>query len=242
MAAAALGALATPAIYFGSRAMSEVACALPLAWGLALLAAPAPPAARCWRGPRCWAWRSRSGSRWRRWCWGGGLPGAPAAVADPGLASAALAGWALAYGAPRRGHLGTLPGARLGGWFHSVFVYYRFNVTEGRGAHWGTADWVYYPRTLFTSMPTVALALAAGLGGGAVAAAVAGAAGAGAVPGPAPGHPHKEYPLPLPGAAAGAPWWERPPGLPAGLQGRASALVALLGLGSTLQLGSLTMG
>jgi hypothetical protein len=224
--------------------MSEVACALPLVWGLSLLAAPAPTRRLVLVGASllglavllrlqvatvvlaALAWLAL-GRQWR----------------TLGTASAVLAGWAVLYGALDAATWGHLPSARFGGWFHSVLVYYRFNVTEGRGAHWGTADWLYYPRVLATSMPSVTVALVAGLGvalwrrqwlvplGLLLFLALHLAT------------PHKEYRflypvLPLWCALAGAGL----AALPGGLVARGAGVLAALGLASTFQLGSLTMG
>jgi phosphatidylinositol glycan class B len=58
---------------------------------------------------------------------------------------------------------GLLDKLTWGGWFHSAFVYLRFNLIEGRASIWGEAPWTYYPRTFFTSMPALAMASTLGV-------------------------------------------------------------------------------
>lgn len=166
-AAAALTSLAAVMIYFAPRGMSENACVAPLVWGLAL------------------ALEDDTAS-WKKSAWGGSLMGlavllrlqcAVVAVAvvlalllkrrwrATGMMLTVLSVWAVIYGALDAATWHHVPDAKFGGWFHSVFVYVRFNLIEGRGAHWGTSTWEYYFRYLFTSMPTVALVLGAGLFG-----------------------------------------------------------------------------
>ncbi|MGH7282536.1 MAG: hypothetical protein ACRELY_13500 [Polyangiaceae bacterium] len=38
-----------------------------------------------------------------------------------------------------------------GDWFHSFFVYWKFNVTEGKAAKWGVAEASYYATTVWTA-------------------------------------------------------------------------------------------
>jgi GPI mannosyltransferase 3 len=245
VASAAAYSLAAPVIYFSPRAMAENAAAAPVVWGLALLLEEERPA-------------------FRRILLGGSLLGLAvlfrlqvAAVAlglilflvlnrrwtilGPLLAT--LAVWALVYGGLDAFSWHRLPTARFGGWFHSVFVYVQFNIVEGRGAHWGTSAWTYYFRVLFTSMAPLAVTLGLGLFaclwrrswslpllvGFFLAIHLA--------------TPHKEYrflvpALPLAFAAIGAAMADFSDGMVA----RLSAVVAVLGLWSLVQLPSLTMG
>lgn len=48
-----------------------------------------------------------------------------------------------------------------GEWFHSFFVYWKFNVTEGKASKWGVADASYYATTVWTATgwPLVLIAL-----------------------------------------------------------------------------------
>lgn len=143
--AATVGAVAFSlmsfAIYFSPRAMSEVASALPVTWGLVLLFRPSPL---------------------RRYVIGGAsLLGlavllrihcglfavcALAALAlqrrtrDLGLAAVVLAGWAMVYG--------VLDLWAWGGFLHSALYYLRFNLIEGRAAEWGVAPTAFYTGTL----------------------------------------------------------------------------------------------
>lgn len=69
--------------------------------------------------------------------------------------------WALVYGLWDAAAWHALPSAKAGGFFHSVVVYYRFNIVENRGAGWGTAPWTYFFQYLYRAMPGVTLALGA---------------------------------------------------------------------------------
>lgn len=159
-AGASLWALAAPAIYFGFRAMSENASAVAIVWGLALvldrnasrkvlvagasllglavlfrlqvgLICAAALAVLIARAPRRGNW------------W---------------VVLAALVAWAVVYGATDAIAWHDAPGARAGGWFHSVVVYLRFNLS-GRAEHWSTsffaAGWTFFAKTLWSSMPAV---------------------------------------------------------------------------------------
>jgi phosphatidylinositol glycan class B len=177
---ASLGALAfalsAPAIYFAPRAMSETAAALPITLGLALLLArPVQPERRT-GGPESKAQDAGgSGSAPRAWSlasqeWtariGALLLGLSVFLRlQAGLfcvgvlvillvrkqhrraleTLAILTALAFAYG--------LLDRLTWGGWFQSAAVYLRFNVIENRSAGWGTADAMFYLRTLFSSMP-----------------------------------------------------------------------------------------
>lgn len=165
VAAAALWALAAPAIYFAPRAMSENACTVPLLWGLALLFEAKAPAAR-----RVLLATSLLGLAvlFRLQCavFAVGAVAVLAARRDwrtLGWALAGLGAWAVLYGAFDAAAWHDARGAKWGGWFHSAVVYVRFNVLEGRGAQWGTNPWWWYFRVVATSMPTVTLAMAAGV-------------------------------------------------------------------------------
>ncbi|MEO9232531.1 MAG: glycosyltransferase family 39 protein [Polyangiaceae bacterium] len=48
-----------------------------------------------------------------------------------------------------------------GNWFHSFFVYWKFNVVEGGGAKWGVADAMYYANTVWsaTGWPIILIGL-----------------------------------------------------------------------------------
>ena len=245
VASAAAYSLAAPVIYFAPRAMAENAAAAPLVWGLALLFEEASPTRR-------------------RLVWAGSLLGlavlfrlqVAAVVLGVVLVVAArrqwrtltpllatLFAWALLYGGLDALSWHTLPTARYGGWFHSVFVYVQFNLVEGRGAHWGTSAWTYYFRYLFTSMPLLAAALGLGL-------ATLLRRRAWALPlfvilflAVHLATPHKEYRflvpmLPLAFAAVGAAM----AGLAEGIVLRLGAVFAAAGVWSTLGLGALTMG
>lgn len=167
VAAAALWALAAPAIYFAPRAMSENACSAPLVWGLALLFEVKAPTAR-----RVLLAASLLGLAvlFRLQCavFALGVVGVLAARKEwrtLGLALGGLGAWAFLYGALDAATWHGAPGARWGGWFHSAVVYVRFNVLENRAAQWGTSPWWFYARYGSSSMPTVSVAMALGVAG-----------------------------------------------------------------------------
>lgn len=132
------------ALYFSPRAMSEVASALPVTWGLALLLG-APSRRRLVLGA------SLLGVAviLRIHC---GLFAAGAVVTlllhrrrrDAGLVFGVLCGWALVYG--------LLDLVAWGGFFHSALLYLRFNLLEGRAAEWGTAPPAFYTKYLVRSL------------------------------------------------------------------------------------------
>lgn len=245
VASAAAYSLAGPVIYFAPRAMSENAGAAPLVWGLALL------------------FEQREPSR-QRLLWAGSLLGL-AVLFRLQLAAiilgvllvlaferrwkvlgplfAVLGTWALVYGALDALTWHSRPNARFGGLFHSVFVYVQFNLVEGRGAHWGTASWTYYFRTLFSSMPPLSLGLAIAVAGLLWRRAWALPLWLALFLAVHLATPHKEFrflvpALPLAFAALGASM----AGLSDGVATRLSGLVAALAAWSFFQLSSLTMG
>ncbi|GAC1348579.1 MAG: hypothetical protein NVS2B9_07830 [Myxococcales bacterium] len=152
-AGAALFSLAAPCIYFGHRALSETASALPVVFGFAWALDPASS-----RRVRLWGasllglstlLRLQNGvfcaglvllllarRRWR----------------DAVLACAVLAVWALAFG--------LLDLITWGSLFHSAIAYLRFNAVEGRAALWGVSPGFYYADVLWRSMPLPLLCLA----------------------------------------------------------------------------------
>lgn len=154
-AAAALAfALAGPLLYFGHRAMSETASALPVALGFAF------------------AFEAlERGERWRLWL-GASLLGIAVLLRlhngvfcvgllaillsrrRPKMAAeafAVLCVWALAYG--------LLDKLTWGGWFHSALKYLQFNLIEGKAAQWGTAPFFWYADVLWRAMPALLVAL-----------------------------------------------------------------------------------
>src|SRR5262249_21582284 len=68
-----------------------------------------------------------------------------------GEASGVLAAWAFLGG--------LLDQLTWGGWFHSAMASLAFNVREGGAAQWGVAEFGYYARVLWSSMPMVSLLL-----------------------------------------------------------------------------------
>jgi hypothetical protein len=154
-AAGVLWALAAPAIYFAPRGLSEPLSALPVTAGLLL------------------AWPR--GTTRRRRLWGAVLLGFAVllrlqdAVVCVALLLALLgrgdrraAGEVLGVFAAAALVLGLLDWATWGRPFQSAVVNLRFNLVEGGGALWGTADRLYYLRVLWRSMPAVTAVLCVG--------------------------------------------------------------------------------
>jgi phosphatidylinositol glycan class B len=157
--AGALWALAAPAIYFSVRGLSEPLSALPLTLGL------------------LFAWPE--GASRRRRLLGAALLGAAVllrlqdAVVCVGLLLVLLARRERRAAFEVFGvfllaavGLGLLDWATWGHPFQSALVNLRFNVVEGGGSLWGTADSRYYLTVLWRAMPAVAavLLLAGALG------------------------------------------------------------------------------
>ncbi len=154
-AAGALWALAAPAIYFSVRGLSEPLSALPLTLGLVF------------------AWPQHASRRQR--LWGAVLLGAAVLLR---LQDAVLCVALLLVLLARRQRraalevsfvfllaalaLGLLDWATWGRPFQSALVYLRFNVVEGGGSLWGTADGAYYFRVLLRAMPFVTVVLLLG--------------------------------------------------------------------------------
>lgn len=140
--AAALWALAAPAIYFAPRAMSETASALPVVFGFALaLRRPSFPVAGAALLGLAAALRLQNAL----FC--AGLPALLAARREWRQATVAAAVLVLCAGV-----YGLLDRLTWGGWFHSVEFYLRFNLIEGQAARWGVKPPWEYLRLLWTSM------------------------------------------------------------------------------------------
>jgi GPI mannosyltransferase 3 len=153
--AGALWALAAPAIYFAPRGLAEPLSAFPVTLGLA------------------WAWPADATQRQR--LWGAALLGLAVllrlqdALVCGGLLVALLLRGARREAAEAAGvfalaaaALGLLDWATWGHPFNSALVNLRFNLAEGGGNQWGTADALYYGRVLWRAMPEVTLVLLAG--------------------------------------------------------------------------------
>ncbi len=166
--AAATWSLCALALYFSPRAMSENLAAVALVWGLALVFDEAAGRRGRLLGSGLLGlsvlFRLQSGVvcavvlgvfAFRAWRTGAWRPFREVL--------AALGVSALLFGATDALAWHGLPGAKLGGAFHSAFVYWRVNIVENRGASWGTSGADYYFRHLFLTMPGVTLALLAGL-------------------------------------------------------------------------------
>jgi len=151
LAAAASGALlslASMALYFAPRAMSENASALPVVLGLAL--GLKPDASRRILGVAASLLGLAVLLRLQSAVFCVGLLGVLAARRrwrEAGLALGVLTVWA--------GLFGLLDRLTWGQWFHSAIVYLDFNVRQQGGTLWGTAPFSYYGRVLFDGMTGV---------------------------------------------------------------------------------------
>lgn len=156
--------LCAPAIYFSHRAMAENASALPVVLGLWLLLEKQTTRRRRIAGASLLGVAVLLRLQCGLFCVGAlGIlwvrKERRAALEVLGV----LGVWALAYGALDAFTWHDAPGARFGGWFHSALKYLQFNLIEHRASQWGTAPPQFYLRTLFSSMPGVALALCLGM-------------------------------------------------------------------------------
>jgi len=150
--AGALCALAAPAIYFAPRAMSENASAPAVVWGLALTLDA--KSRRCGRviGASLLAVAVLLRLQNAVFCLGAlTILASRREWKIVGEASAVLGLWALLGG--------LLDKLTWGGWFHSSLAYLAFNLVEGGAAQWGVAEFTYYARVLWSSMPLVSLLL-----------------------------------------------------------------------------------
>jgi len=157
---AALFLLSAVPIYFGPRAMSEVASALPAVLGLAWVLRPSPRRRDLVIGGSLLGLsvllRLQCG-----WLFCVGALAILAGRRDWRSlrdVSAVLAVWALLFGWVDHLTWSQAPNARFGGWFHSAITYLRFHL-EGGAKKWGTAKPNYYALHLWQSMPLPVLAL-----------------------------------------------------------------------------------
>jgi hypothetical protein len=149
----ALLCLASMALYFAPRAMSENASALPVVLGLALGLKPDASRRalvvaasllglavllRLQSGVFCVGLLGVLAAR-RRW-------------PEARLVLGVLAVWA--------GLFGLLDRLTWGQWFHSALVYLDFNIRQQGGNLWGTSPFGYYGRVLFDGMSGVTVTVA----------------------------------------------------------------------------------
>jgi GPI mannosyltransferase 3 len=152
--AATVWLFASPFIYFAPRAMSENASAAPLVFAFAWLLKPDASKRQLILSGSLLGLatllRLQNGffaagalliliahRRWR---------------AVP-VVALTLSAWALAYGALDAATWNSAPQVRFGGWFHSAFVYLRFNVIENKASQFGTAEFGYYGSRLAHLLP-----------------------------------------------------------------------------------------
>ena len=169
-AGAALFSLMTPAIYFGFRALSETASALPVVLGFALALDPASSRRRRALGASLLGFSVLLRLQNGIFCLGllaalllprpeAGESGS--AGREPWSANRRRALDALLVLAAWAAIDGALDLATWGSPFHSAVAYLRFNLVEGRSALWGTAAFSYYAQVLWrcTPLPLLCLAL-----------------------------------------------------------------------------------
>jgi GPI mannosyltransferase 3 len=161
--AAGAFSLAAPVIYFAPRAMAENALAFCAVWGLALLLDEKAPRKHALVGAGLLALGVLFRLQGAAYCVGA-LGWLAWTRQTPRLRDTALVlvAGAFAFGLSDAIAWNDAPGVRYGGWFHSAFKYWQFNITENRGAGWGTSPWPYYFQFTWQSMPVLALALGAG--------------------------------------------------------------------------------
>lgn len=155
--------LASVPLYFGARAMSECASALPAVWGLAfLLKNPSSLRGRL-------AGASLLGlSVLFRLQMGVFCVGVLAVFAarkqwkELAQSTGVLLVWAFFFGLLDRLTWHDVPNAALGGWFESAVKYLRFNLVEGKASGWGTSPWFFYLKHLLLSMPALFVAMVVG--------------------------------------------------------------------------------
>lgn len=152
-AGAGLFSLAAPCIYFGHRALSETASALPVVFGFALaLDASSSRRARL-AGASLLGFSVLLRLQNGLFCAGLLLVLlARGRVREALDALAVLAAWALLFG--------LLDLVTWGGFFHSALAYLRFNAIEGRAALWGVSPGAYYAGVLWRCMPLPLLCIA----------------------------------------------------------------------------------
>jgi len=160
-----LSAAGLPAnLIYSSRAMAEVASALPLAWGVSLL----------------WPWRNRpAGGSWRGTIRGPALAGVLLGLATvlryqngallPVVAIVVVivrgwraAGWVAAGATLVMVAGGVLDWATWGKPFQSLIVYLRFNLVESGANQWGVAPKTFFLRAMLATNGPAILILALG--------------------------------------------------------------------------------
>lgn len=128
-------------IFFAPRAMSEIASAAPVTWGLALVFAPERRRGQLIAGASLLGLAVLLRIHCGLFAVGalGGLL-AQRRFRDAVLALTVLLGWAFIYGA--------LDWWSWGDFLHSGIYYLRFNVIEGRAAEWGVQPPAFYTKAL----------------------------------------------------------------------------------------------
>ncbi len=151
VAASFLFAFAAPFAYFGHRAMSETASALPVVFGLAfaLESLQRPGRWRLWLGASLLGVAVLLRLQNGLFCLG--LLAVFAARRDwPRVRTSffVLAVWAAVFGG--------MDWASWGRPFHSALLYVQFNLIEGKASQWGTAPFGWYAEVLLRGLPVVA--------------------------------------------------------------------------------------
>jgi hypothetical protein len=152
--ACALWALMAPAIFFAPRAMNETASAVPIVFGLALALDPKATRGRLALGSSLLGFSVLLRLQNTFVCAAVLIVLAGRRAWRPLMeAAGVLAIWALLYG--------LLDRLTWGGWFHSLFAYWRYNVGEGMMAFYQSSDEWFFLRVLLGVMPLVTLCLLA---------------------------------------------------------------------------------
>ncbi len=164
-AAASLWALCSVALYFAPRAMSENASSAAIVWGLVWVLSPTSSRRLVVAGASLLGLAVLFRLQSVVFCVGVLIMLLQRALAAKRASApvdstwktalVTLLAWALGYGLLDAATWHDAPGARVGGLFHSVVVYVKFNLIEGQGARWGTAPWQYYAEHLWSAMPAV---------------------------------------------------------------------------------------
>lgn len=137
-------------IYFAHRAMSENACALPLVWGLYAVWKPSASRRSLAIGASLLGLAVLLRLQCALFCVVAlGVLLMRGQRKQASMVFALLVVWAALYG--------LLDRLTWGQWFQSALVYLRFNLLEAGASTWGTSPAWYYPHTLFTAMPLLAL-------------------------------------------------------------------------------------
>lgn len=150
---AATFSLSAVTMYFGPRAMSEVVCALPAVFGLALTLQREARARTLVLGASLLGLAVLARLQMGIFCIGAlGILLGRRHFSNARLVFGILLVWAFLFG--------LLDALTWGHWFHSARQYLQFNLVEGKSSMFGTDTADYYARYAFSSMGVLALVMA----------------------------------------------------------------------------------